>query len=90
MLSSHVTTNLDQWVENGLINIEQREAFAQLLENAVQDSYEHGLSQSDNDGGYDDGWDDGYAEGLATAESKRDEWFEQGWEAALLEHGIEE
>lgn len=90
MLSSHVTSNLDQWVEDGFINIAQREAFAQLMENAVQDAYEDGFSQSDNDGGYDDGYDDGYNEGLASFESKRDEWFEQGWAEALLEHGIEE
>lgn len=90
MLTSHVTSNLDQWVEDGFINIAQREAIAQLMENAVQDAYEHGLSQSDNDGGYDDGYEDGYSEGLASFESKRDEWFEQGWAEALLEHGIEE
>jgi hypothetical protein len=87
-LSSHVVSNLDQWVEDGFINIEQREAFAQLMENAVQDAYEHGLVMSDD--GYDTGFDDGYSEGLAEIETKRDEWFEQGWAEALLEHGIEE
>lgn len=90
MLTSHVTSNLDQWVEDGYITADQRESIAQLLENAVQDAYDNGLAQSDNDGGYDLGYDDGYAEGLASLESKRDEWFEQGWAEALLEHGIEE
>ena len=88
--SSHVIANLDQWVENGFINIEQREAIAQLMENAVQDAYEHGLSQSDNDDGYDDGWDHGYETARGEWDSKRDEWFEQGWAEALREHGIEE
>jgi hypothetical protein len=89
-LSSHVVANLDQWVENGFISVEQREAFAQLMENAVQDAYEYGLTQSDNDGGYDDGYDNGYDDAQAGWESKRDEWFDQGYEAALAEHGIEE
>jgi hypothetical protein len=87
-LSSHVVANLDQWVENGFIDIEQREAFAQLMENAVQDAYEAGLMQSDD--GYDTGFDDGFSEGLAEIETKRDDWFDQGYEAALMEHGIEE
>lgn len=90
MLSGHVTINLDRWVEDGFIDANQREAFAQLMENALQDAYDSGLAQSDNDGGFDDGWDAGYAEGIAAIERKRDEWFEQGWEEALLEHGIEE
>ena len=98
MLSSHVTSNLDQWVEDGFIDIAQRESFAQLLENAVQDAYDKGLSQSDNDGGYDDGydygydcgWSDGYESAKAENAADRDEWFEQGWAEALLEHGIEE
>jgi len=87
-LSSHVVANLDQWVEDGFIDIEQREAFAQLMENAVQDAYEAGLMQSDD--GYDTGFDDGFSEGLAEIETKRDDWFDQGYEAALMEHGIEE
>jgi hypothetical protein len=89
-LSTHVVANLDKWVEDGLINAEQREAIAQLMEGAVQDAYEHGLTQSDNDGGYDDGWSDGYETARSEWESQRDEWFEQGWAEALLEHGIEE
>jgi hypothetical protein len=87
-LSSHVVANLDQWVENGFIDIAQREVFAQLMENAVQDAYEAGLMQSDD--GYDTGFDDGFSEGLAEIETKRDDWFDQGYEAALMEHGIEE
>lgn len=94
MLSSHVTSNLDQWVEDGLINAEQREAIVQLMENAAQDAYDSGLSQSDNEGGYDEGYDDGYDDGERAAkvefETQRDEWFSQGWAEALLEHGIEE
>ena len=103
MLTSDDTiANLDQWVENGFINIEQREAFAQLIEVATQDAYEDGLSQSDNDGGYDDGYSDGvdsgydsgYEDGERAAkaewETQRDEWFEQGWAECLIEHGIEE
>ncbi len=53
-LSSHVTSNLDLWVENGFISVEQREAIAQLMENAVQDAYESGLAEY-QDNGYDDG-----------------------------------
>jgi hypothetical protein len=87
-LSSHVVANLDQWVENGFISVEQREAFAQLMENAVQDAYEAGLMQSDD--GYDTGFDDGFSEGLAEIETNRNDWFDQGYEAALMEHGIEE
>lgn len=88
-LSSYVTTNLDQWVENGLINAEQREAIAQLIDNATDDAYNAGCDSMQDDG-YDCGWDDGYAAGRAKFESQRDEWFEQGWAEALLEHGIEE
>lgn len=95
MLTSHVTSNLDQWVEDGYITADQRESIAQLMENAVQDAYDDGLSQSDNDGGYDDGYDDGYDAGYDQAKNElrdelRDDWFEQGWAAALAEHGIEE
>lgn len=87
-LSSHVVANLDQWVEDGFINIEQREAIAQLMEGTLQDAYEHGLAQSDD--GYDSGWDDGYDAGFSEVQGKRDEWFQEGWAEALLEHGIEE
>ena len=83
--SSHVTTNLDEWVENGFINASQREAIAQLMEGAIEDAYNAGDQDS-----YDDGWDDGYQAGRAEFESQRDEWFEQGWAEALIEHGIEE
>lgn len=86
-LTSHVTSNLDQWVENGFINAAQREAIAQLMQGAVEDAYNTGCDTYD---GYDNGWDDGYEAGKAEFESKRDEWFEQGWAEALLEHGIEE
>ena len=95
MLSGHVTSNLDQWVEDGFIDANQREAFAQLMENALQDAYDSGLAQSDNDGGYDDGYDRGYDDGYDRARNDlrdelRDDWFEQGWAAAIAEHGIEE
>lgn len=89
-LSSHVVTNLDQWVENGLINAAQREAIAQLMENAIQDAYWVGQDSNYSDG-YDSGWDEGYNAAKAELEEKmRDEWFQQGWEEALIEHGIEE
>lgn len=92
-LSSHVVTNLDQWVENGLINAEQREAIAQLMENVVQDAYWAGQdSMNDNySEGYDSGWDEGYNAAKAELEeTMKDTWFQQGWEEALIEHGIEE
>lgn len=97
-LSSHVTANLDEWVENGFINASQREAIAQLMEDAVQDSYDAGLANADDSGnydaglddGYDNGWSDGYETAKAENAADRDEWFEQGWAEALLEHGIEE
>lgn len=57
-LSSHVTTNLDEWVENGFIHVQQREAFAQLLESACEDAEQAGY-----DKGYDDGYDVGYTDG---------------------------
>ena len=53
-LSSHVTTNLDEWVENGFINAQQREAIAQLMESACDDASE---------AAYDDGYSVGYNEG---------------------------
>lgn len=91
-LSSHVTSNLDQWVENGFINAEQREAIAQLMQGAVNDAYWSGQDSVDS---YDDGFVHGYDEGYDTAKADlegpmRDQWFEQGWAEALLEHGIEE
>lgn len=92
-LSSNVTANLDQWVENGLINAEQREAIAQLMEGAVQDAYWAGQdSMNDNyDDGYDNGWSDGYEQAKNELRDElRDDWFEQGWAAAIAEHGIEE
>jgi hypothetical protein len=94
-LSSHVVSNLDQWVEDGFIAADQRESIAQLMKAAVQDAYEHGLLHSDAyqeglDEGYDTGFDDGYDSAQSGWEAKRDEWFEQGWAEALLEHGIEE
>lgn len=53
-LSSHVTTNLDEWVENGFINAQQREAIAQLMESACDDAEQ---------AGYDYGYDCGYSDG---------------------------
>lgn len=88
-LSSHVVTHLDQWVENGLINAQQREAIAQLMQDATQDAYWAGQdSMNDN---YDSGWDDGYERAKSELRDElRDDWFEQGWAAAIAEHGIEE
>ena len=75
-LSSHVTANLDQWVENGFINIQQREAIAQLIEGACYDANDAGYSEGYSDGlaeakpqysdAYDDGYDAGFADGQAT------------------------
>jgi flagellar biosynthesis/type III secretory pathway protein FliH len=73
-MTSHVTANLDQWVENGFINAEQREAIAQLIENACCDASEAGYaegyydanreaSSSSYGSGYDDGYSVGYDEG---------------------------
>jgi len=101
MLTSHVTANLDQWVENGFITTEQRDAVEQLMETAVQDAYEAGLLNTDDgyddgysdgvDSGYDSGWDAGYEQAKKELRDElRDEWFEQGWAEALAEHGIEE
>ena len=102
MLTSHVTANLDQWVENGFITTEQRDAVEQLMETAVQDAYDAGLCEFQDDGyddgysdgmdsGYDQGWDAGYEQAKSELRDElRDDWFEQGWAAALAEHGIEE
>lgn len=82
MLSGHVTSNLDQWVEDGFIDANQREAFAQLMENALQDTW---------DAGYEHGYDDCYeVANRELREKLRDDWFEEGWAAAIAEHGIEE
>ena len=89
-LSSHVVTNLDQWVENGLINAQQREAIAQLMQDATQEAYWAGQDSNYTDG-YDSGWDEGYNAAKAELEeTMKDTWFQQGWEEALIEHGIEE
>jgi len=77
-LSSHVTANLDQWVENGFINASQREAIAQLMEEAVEDAH---------DSGYDEGHDHGYNAGLSDAS---DDSFDQGYASALADNNIEE
>jgi len=81
-LSSHVTANLDQWVENGFINAAQREAVAQLMEGAFIDVYDNGY-----DHGFDHGWTEGHNEGFREA---ADASFEEGYSAAITEHGIEE
>ena len=88
-MSSEATATLDQWVENGFINAAQREAIAELMNIEVENAYADGCHDYQDDG-YDNGWDDGYNAGRAEFESQRDEWFEQGWAEALLEHGIEE
>lgn len=79
---------LDEWVENGFINLNQREAMANLLAETREDAY----AAADNyDDGYDAGWDEGYSAAKAELEEKmKDVWFQQGWEEALIEHGIEE
>lgn len=84
-IPSDVTTSLDQWVENGFINIQQREAIAQIM-GAVDYTVEDLLHSA-----YEDGFDEGYSRAEYDLTDKlRDTWFEQGWEEALIEHGIEE
>jgi len=77
-LSSHVTANLDQWVENGFINAAQREAVAQLIENACYDAndagYAEGYSDAERDAtssSYDSGYDDGYSVGYDEGQFER-------------------
>jgi hypothetical protein len=101
-LSSHVTTNLNEMLSNGSLDNVTYAAVWQLLNGAVQDAYDAGLAEADANGSYgdgysdgiDNGYDQGYEDGERTAkaewETQRDEWFEQGWAEALLEHGIEE
>jgi hypothetical protein len=73
---------LDTWVEDGFINAEQREAIAELISDVTDGSY---------DSGYEYGWDEGYhAARTELEETMKDSWFQQGWEEALIEHGIEE
>lgn len=83
---------LDTWVENGFINAEQREAIAELMQTAVDDAYDDGYDQGySSNGDYDAGWDEGYHAAKAELEeTMKDTWFQQGWEEALIEHGIEE
>jgi len=88
-MSSEAAATLDQWVEDGYITADQREAIASLMRAEVSDAYNMGCEDYRDDG-YDSGWDDGYNAGQSEFEAKRDEWFEQGWAEALLEHGIEE
>lgn len=66
---------LDEWVENGFINLNQREAIANLLAETREDAYD----AADNyDDGYDQGWDAGYAAAKADLEDEaRDTWFDQ-------------
>lgn len=87
---------LDTWLWDGFIDAEQREAIASLIADETNNAYDqgydagYGSSGGDYDDGYDNGYDDGYSAAQSEFESKRDEWFEQGWAEALLEHGIEE
>jgi hypothetical protein len=80
-LSSHVTANLDQWVENGFIHARQREAIAQLMEAALDDAYDAGYNRGENDA-YDDGYDAGYGYGLRDAGSS----FDEGYAAAIADN----
>lgn len=63
------------------------------IEALMQDAYEDGFdtgSRTTSEDDYDAGFDQGYATAQTEFEAKRDEWFMQGWEEALIEHGIEE
>lgn len=84
---------LDTWVENGFINAEQREAIAELIADEKDVSYDSGYDNASGsyDDGFDSGWDEGYRAAKAELEeTMKDTWFQQGWEEALIEHGIEE
>jgi flagellar biosynthesis/type III secretory pathway protein FliH len=87
---------LDTWVEDGFIDAAQREAIASLIADekdvSYDSGYDNGYSSADNyDDGYDAGWDEGYHAAKAELEeTMKDTWFQQGWEEALIEHGIEE
>lgn len=76
----------EQWIEEGIIDAEHREVVMQFISSVYDDGREDGRED-----GYDSGWSDGFETGKAELEAGlRDEWFQQGWEAALIEHGIEE
>ena len=63
------------------------------IEALMHDAYESGFDEGNSvgsDADFDHGYEEGYAAAQAEFETKRDEWFEQGWAEALLEHGIEE
>lgn len=84
---------LDTWVENGFINAEQREAIAELIAEEKDVSYDSGYDNASGsyEDGFDSGWDEGYHAAKAELEENmKDTWFQQGWEEALIEHGIEE
>lgn len=88
---------LDTWLWDGFIDAEQREAIASLIADETNNAYDqgydagYGSSGGDYDDGYDAGWDDGYNAAKAEVEeTMKDTWFQQGWEEALIEHGIEE
>jgi hypothetical protein len=94
-MTSPVTSNLDQWVENGFINAKQRESIAQLIEYACYDAEQAGYTKGRDDlagkGSYDLGYDDGYDAGYSNAaEENATDSFDQGYQAALTEYGIEE
>jgi hypothetical protein len=83
-------TTIKELLSHNTIDIEEVISIVQeLINNASQDSYEDGLDAG-FDSAYDQGYDDGQRVAKAEWETQRDEWFEQGWAEALLEHGIEE
>lgn len=72
----------EQWIEEGIIDAEHREVVMQFISSVYDDGRENG---------YDSGWSDGFETGKAELEAGlRDEWFDQGYAAALAEHDIEE
>ena len=84
-LSSHVTTNLNDWVETSFITEAQREAIVQLLTGALQDA-----QNAYTDNCYDSAWSDGYEAGHAEVEVTRDDWYDRGYAAALADYNIGE
>jgi len=84
---------LMQWLEDGYIDSDQYKSLESLLAEEKDQSYNNGYdsTMADFDSGYEAGWDDCYNAAKAELEEKmKDEWFQQGWEEALIEHGIEE
>ena len=93
-LSSHVTANLNDWVDSGFINDEQRQAFEQLIAGANEDAYMAGYaaapSSIEYEKAYDDGWVDGNDTGRADAAAAYDDGYDAGYDAGLHDSKVGE